>query len=41
MAPLTFGMTDTGVLVHEPGVDGHLRLVGHDLGDCPANVVEH
>ena len=36
---LTFGMTDTGVLVHEPGVDGHLRLVGHNLGERPANIV--
>lgn len=41
MAALTFGMTDTGVLVHEPGIDGHLRLVGHDLGDRPASIVEH
>lgn len=38
---LTFGMTETGVLVHEPGVDGHLRMVGRSLGERPARIVEH
>lgn len=32
-------MTDTGALVHVPGVDGHLRLVGHNLGKHPAVIV--